>query len=126
MRVRRAQSRSTPARERASGLLLAGWLEASAGNVDRAEVDLESAREIAEELGDEVLRGRHPAPPRLPEDPAGTAPGRARVRGRQPGDEPFAGTVVGDRGGLILGAYGSLMLGDTAPPPGTPPRRCSS
>ena len=36
------------------------------------------------------------------------------MRGRQPGDEPFAGTVVGDRGGLILGAYGSLMLGDTA------------
>ena len=47
---------STPARDRAIGLLLAGWLEASAGNLDRAEADLDSALALADDLGDAVLR----------------------------------------------------------------------
>ena len=84
------------------GALLAGWLEASAGNVDRAEVDLESAREIAEELGDEVLRAdtqRHLAFLRIqqgrPRDVLGCAAAsletsrslarRGRPRGPDPG-----------------------------------------
>ncbi len=113
VRVRRAQSRSTPARERASGLLVAGWLEASAGNVDRAEVDLESARAIAEGLGDEVLRAdtqRHLAFLRIqqgrPRDVLACA--AASLETSRSLALPWE-----TAGGLILGAYGSLMLGDT-------------
>src|SRR5215211_3812688 len=39
-------------RDRATGLLLAGWLEASAGNVDQAQDDLDAAAALAGRLGD--------------------------------------------------------------------------
>jgi tetratricopeptide (TPR) repeat protein len=112
-RVRRALSGSTAARDRASGLLVAGWLEASAGNVDRAEVDLEFARAIAEELGGEVLRAdtqRHLAFLRIqqgrPLDVLACA--AASLEASRSLDLAWE-----TAGGLILGAYGSLMLGDT-------------
>jgi predicted ATPase/DNA-binding SARP family transcriptional activator/predicted negative regulator of RcsB-dependent stress response len=37
------------ARDRAAGLLLAGWLEASGGNLDRASADIEQAMRIADD-----------------------------------------------------------------------------
>ena len=54
-RVRNALFDQAPARDRAAGLLLAGWLEASAGNVVLAQADLDGARKLAEELSDDVL-----------------------------------------------------------------------
>ena len=54
-RVRNALFDQAPARDRAAGLLLAGWLEASAGNVVLAQADLDRARTLAEELSDDVL-----------------------------------------------------------------------
>ncbi len=41
--------------DRATGLLLASWLEASAGDVMLAQTDLDRARELAGQLADEVL-----------------------------------------------------------------------
>ena len=63
-RVRDALTDDTPPRERARGLLLAGWLEASAGDVVLAQSDLDGAGQIAEDLDDDVLRAdvrRHQA-----------------------------------------------------------------
>ncbi len=54
-RVRQALTAETPARERATLALLAGWLDASAGNLALAQDDLDGAADLATELGDEVL-----------------------------------------------------------------------
>jgi tetratricopeptide (TPR) repeat protein len=76
-------------------------------------VDLESARAIAEELGDEVLRAdtqRHLAFLRIqqgrPQDVLACAAASL-------GTTRALGLTWETAGGLILAAYGSLMLGDT-------------
>ena len=51
-----AAGAAAPVGARAQALLLAGWLEASAGDVERAESDLDGALEGAAELGDERVR----------------------------------------------------------------------
>ena len=52
-RVRNALVDDAPARDRATGLLLAGWLEASAGNVALAQDDLDRARALGQQLADD-------------------------------------------------------------------------
>jgi predicted ATPase len=113
-RVRGALEPSTPARDRATGLLLAGWLEASAGNLDRAEADLDSAVALADDVGDAVLSAdaqRHRAFLRIqqgrPRDVLACAATSLETYRRL----SLPWETAGD---LILAAYGSLMLGDTA------------
>ena len=45
-----------PPSTRARGLLVASWLEASAGNLERAQADLDEALRIADELADNRLQ----------------------------------------------------------------------
>ena len=116
-RIRRAlwpSTPSTPPRERATGLLVAGWLEASAGNVARAEADLQAALALADELGDAVLTAdaqRHRAFLRIqqgrPQDVLGCA--AASLATYRPLSLPWE-----TGGALVLAAYGWLMLGETA------------
>jgi predicted ATPase/DNA-binding SARP family transcriptional activator/tetratricopeptide (TPR) repeat protein len=113
-RIRGAVAPSTPARDRAAGLLIAGWLEASAGNVDRAEADLRSALDLADGLGDAVLRAdteRHRAflgiQQGSPQDVLACA--AASLATYRPLSLPWE-----TAGALILAAYGWLMMGDTA------------
>ena len=97
-----------------TSLLLAGWLEASAGNVARAEDDLDRALGEAIALNDDAAAGRRAAAPGVPADPAGR-PRDAAELACQSAD------VVRPRGlawelaaSLLLGAAGSMMLGDIA------------
>jgi predicted ATPase/DNA-binding SARP family transcriptional activator len=113
-RVRNALFDQAPARDRAAGLLLAGWLEASAGNVVLAQADLDGARKLAEELSDDVLVAdvdRHQAFLAIqqgrPELALSTAVGSLTTYRRHRLEWPTAAS-------LLLGAFGSLMLGDTA------------
>jgi predicted ATPase/DNA-binding SARP family transcriptional activator len=113
-RVRGALTSATAVRDRATGLLLAGWLESSAGDVTLAQADLDAARLIADGLDDDLLRAdvhRHQAfvslqrghPDRaLSAASAGLGTYRALGLGWQ------------SAGSLLLAAFGSLMLGDTA------------
>ncbi|WP_432833130.1 BTAD domain-containing putative transcriptional regulator [Dactylosporangium sp. CA-092794] len=101
-------------RDRAAGLLLAGWLEASAGDVERADRDLAAALAVAGELSDNRLRAdarRHLA--------------FLRIQQGRPHDVIELATAALDvyralelpwetAAGLLLAAYGSIMLGDTA------------
>ncbi|GIF46394.1 putative ATPase [Asanoa ferruginea] len=111
-RVRGAlESAPTTPRERATGLLLAGWLEASAGDVARAESDLDSALRLATGLADDRLRAdaqRHLAFLRIqqgrPRDVIDLA--TASLAGYQ-------GLAWETAASLLLAAYGSIMLGDT-------------
>ncbi len=112
-RVRNALSNETSARDRATGLLLAGWLEASAGNVVLAQADLDRARTLADELADDVLTAdvdRHQAFLSLqqgrPERAISTA--AASLATYRP-----LGLRWCTAASLLLGAFGSLMLGDT-------------
>jgi predicted ATPase/DNA-binding SARP family transcriptional activator len=92
-----ARSNATP-RERATGLLLAGWLEASAGNVDQAQHDLDGALAAAERLGDDRLLAdaqRHLAFLRIQQ---GRPPGRPGAGRRQRGHLPAARPGLGHRG----------------------------
>jgi predicted ATPase len=109
-----AQHAGVAPRDRVTSLLLAGWLEASAGNVARAEDDLDRALGEAIALNDEQLRAdaqRHLAFLRLqqarPDDAAELAyesADAARHRG-----------LAWERAaGLLLGAAGSMMLGEIA------------
>jgi predicted ATPase len=98
----------------AEALLLAGWLEASAGDVSRAESDLDRALAIAAGLDDERLRAdgrRHLAFLRIqqgrPRDVLAEAAASLEVCRR-------LGRVWETAAGLLLSAYGSIMLGDTA------------
>ena len=103
----------TAPRERATGLLLAGWLETSAGHLDQAETDLDEALGIAQHLADDRLRAdshRHLAFLRIQQ-------GRAR-----PALElaTTSLTVYRPLGldwevatSLVLAAYASSMLSDT-------------
>jgi predicted ATPase len=100
--------------ERATALLLAGWLEASAGNVEQAQLDLDAAGALAEASYDEQLRAdcdRHLAFLHIqqgrPGDVVARADAAVRAYGRLGLDWQTAA-------GLLLGAFGSIMLGDTA------------
>jgi predicted ATPase/DNA-binding SARP family transcriptional activator len=113
-RVRQALTAEAPTRERATALLLAGWLEASAGNVALAEEDLDGAADLAAQLDDPVLVAdveRHRAflaiqqgrPDRVLSHAA------ASLATYRPRDLPWRTAAS-----LLLSAYGSLMVGDTA------------
>lgn len=113
-RVRDALVADGPAREQATGRLLAAWLEASAGDLARAQDDLDAGRRLAEELGDELLVAdvdRHQAfvaiqqgRPDLVVQSAAASLSRYRERR----------LTWRTAGSLLLGAFGALMLGDTA------------
>ncbi|HEX2373191.1 MAG TPA: BTAD domain-containing putative transcriptional regulator [Actinomycetota bacterium] len=107
-----ARLQATP-HEQATALLLAGWLEASAGNVGQAQDDLDAALAAAERLGDDRLRAdahRHLAFLRIqqgrPHDVLECAAASLVVYRRL--DLPWETAAS-----LLLGAFGSIMLGDT-------------
>jgi len=102
------------ARARVTGLLLAGWLEASAGDVEQAETDLLEAEDAAEPLDDERLRAdidRHLAFLRIqqgrPQDVVDRAEASLLVYRSLGLDWEVAAS-------LLLAAFGALMLGDVA------------
>ena len=101
--------------QRAAALLLAGWLEASAGDVALAQSDLDDAAAIADQLASEVLQAdvaRHRAFLPLQQ---GLPAGGARPGPRRPGDVPSRWRSPWETAAsLVLAAYGELMLGDTA------------
>ena len=113
-RVRGTLTPRTPARERATALLLAGWLEASAGDVVLAQSDLDSARAIAEDLADDEMVAdvdRHQAFVSIQQGRAdavlvSSAASLATYRRR--------GLLWPAAGSLLLSAFGSVMGGDTA------------
>ena len=108
-----AAGREAPDEQQAEALLLAGWLEASAGDVGLAESDLDAALALAGDLGDQRLRAdarRHLA--------------FLRIQQGRPVDvldEADASLVLYRAEGLawetaaslLLSAYGSIMSGDT-------------
>jgi len=107
-----AGSLTTP-RERATGLLLAGWLETSAGNLEQAETDLDEALGFATQRGDDRLLAdarRHLAFLRIqqgrPRDALELASASLTVY-RPLGLDWEVATS------LVLAAYASSMLGDT-------------
>ncbi len=113
-RIRDTLTSATPPSARASALLLAGWLEASAGDVALAGSDLEEAEGIADQLEAEVMRAdvsRHRAfvclQQGLPADARAAATDGLATYRRLDLDWEVAAS-------LVLAAYGSLMLGDTA------------
>jgi predicted ATPase/DNA-binding SARP family transcriptional activator len=113
-RVRDALSSTAEPRDRAAALLLAGWLEASAGNVALAQEDLSEAGTIADQLDDDLLRAdvqRHRAFLDLqqgrPEEALSSAAASLATYRRSTRQWETAAS-------LVLVAYGALMLGDTA------------
>ncbi|MBF8193926.1 transcriptional activator domain-containing protein [Nonomuraea sp. K274] len=101
------------ARERATGLLLAGWLETSAGNLDQAEADLDEALDLAKQLADDQLRAdahRQLAFLRIqqgrPQDALEQATASLTVY-RPLGLDWEVATS------LVIASYASIMLGDT-------------
>ncbi|WP_433046390.1 BTAD domain-containing putative transcriptional regulator [Dactylosporangium sp. CS-033363] len=101
-------------RERATGLLLAGWLEASAGDVARAAADLDEAFVLAADLDDDRLRAdveRHRAFLHIqegrPHDVLEAAEA-SLIEYRR------LGLAWETAASLLLAEYGSIMLGDTA------------
>ena len=115
-RIRTALATAGPAADperQATALLLAGWLEASAGNVEQAQQDLYAATALADRLDD----------PRLTADCDRHRAFLAIQQGR-PAEvlahsEPCVRTYreLGlpweTAAGLLLGAFGSIMVGDT-------------
>jgi predicted ATPase/DNA-binding SARP family transcriptional activator len=101
-------------RDRVTSLLLAGWLEASAGNVARADDDLDRALGEAIALNDEQLRAdaqRHLAFLRLQQ----ARPKDAAELAFQSADAARQRGLAWERAaGLLLGAAGSMMLGEIA------------
>ena len=113
-RVRTTLTPATPPSARASALLLAGWLEASAGDVALAWDDLAEAGRIADQLDADVLRAdvsRHRAfvclQQGMPADALAAATDGLATYRRLGLDWETAAS-------LVLAAYGSLMQGDTA------------
>ena len=110
-RVRNALDEN-PTRDGVAGRLLVAWLESSAGNVVVAQEDLDRARRLAADLGDDVLLAdveRHQAfvaiqegRPRL----ARTAAAASLVTYRAQQLEWSTAAA------LLLGGYASLMVGD--------------
>ena len=113
-RVRDTLQSDIPARERATALLLAGWLEASAGDVVLAQTDLDGARAAADELADEVLSAdvdRNQAFLSIQQgrpDVALNSSAKALKTYRR---LDFGWQMAAS---LILAAYGALISGDTA------------
>jgi predicted ATPase/DNA-binding SARP family transcriptional activator len=112
-RVRGALTPTTPDRDRAAGLLLAGWLEASAGDLALASEDLGTARTLAGTLDDDLLRAdvrRHWAFLAIqqgrPHDVLACA--EAALATYRPLELVWPTACC-----LVLAAYGALMLGDT-------------
>ena len=107
-----AAERHVGTRDRVTSLLLAGWLEASAGNVARAEDDLDRALAEAIALSDEQLRSdaqRHLAFLRLQQ----ARPHDAAELARQSADVSQQRGLAWERAAsLLLGAAGSMMLGE--------------
>jgi predicted ATPase len=121
-----AARRDATPHERATGLLLAGWLEASAGNVEAAQGDLDAALAAAEGLGDGRLAAdarRHLAFLRIQQGrplevlraprPARRCTGGSTCRGRR---RPACCSAPSDRS----------CWATPAAPPTRPPRRCGS
>src|SRR3954470_7120851 len=112
-RIRDALTPAVAVRQRIEGLLLAGWLEASAGDLDLAGTDLDAARALADFLGDELMLAdvfRHQAFLALQKglsDLTVTAAHRSLATYRSTEHQwRMAGS-------LVLAAYGALMTGDT-------------
>lgn len=100
--------------DRVSALALAGWLEASAGNLDRAAGELDDALRIAQRSGSELLVAdvhRHRAFLRLQQgDPAGAlAEAEQGISVELLQHRPWEQAA-----GLLLAASGAMMLGDIA------------
>ncbi|WP_432479001.1 BTAD domain-containing putative transcriptional regulator [Nocardioides sp. GXQ0305] len=113
-RVRGAMTSSASAAQQLTGALLAGWLEASAGDVTLAQADLDHARSLAGEVGDEVLVAdvdRHQAFVAIQQGRAELARSSADASLATYGRLELPWRTAGS---LLLGAYGSLMDGDTA------------
>ena len=113
-RVRQALTPEAPPRERATALLLAGWLEASAGNLALAEADLDGAAELAVGLDDTVLVAdvdRHRAFLAIQQGRPDVVLDRAAasLTAYRPLELPWRTAAS-----LLLSAHGHLMLGDTA------------
>ncbi|MGV8848314.1 MAG: BTAD domain-containing putative transcriptional regulator [Propionibacteriaceae bacterium] len=113
-RVRYGIGPDASAADRAQASLLASWLETSVGDLALARIDLETARGLAEELGNEVLAAdvlRHRAFLAIqegrPSDVLSAATPALKVYRERSNAWATAAT-------LILSAYGSLMLGDAA------------
>ncbi|MDN5795351.1 MAG: AAA family ATPase [Intrasporangium sp.] len=112
-RVRNALHDEAAAAERAYGCLLAGWLEASAGNVELARDDLDAARALLESLDDEVLLAdadRHQAFLAIQQGRPGVVLETANASLATYRARSLSWRTAGS---LLLAAYGSLMLGDT-------------
>jgi predicted ATPase/DNA-binding SARP family transcriptional activator len=117
-RVRSALEAAAPqagARDRMTSLLLAGWLEASAGNVARAEDDLDRALDEATTLKDPLLRAdaqRHLAFLRLQQARPQDATDLSR---ESAAFYQVHGQAWERAASLLLGAVGSMMLGEIGP-----------
>jgi predicted ATPase/DNA-binding SARP family transcriptional activator len=106
---------TTALSQRASALLVAGWLEASAGDVGLAHRDLDEAGSIADQLDSEKLKAdvaRHRAFVHLQQGvpAAASACAAASLTTYRRLDLEWETAAS-----LVLAAYGALMLGDTAP-----------
>ena len=113
-RIRQALTPEATPGQRATALLLAGWLEASAGNVALAESDLDGAAGLAAELDDAVLVAdvdRHRAFLAIqqgrPDQVLSHAAASLAAYG--PLNLPWRTAAS-----LVLSGYGHLMVGDTA------------
>jgi predicted ATPase/DNA-binding SARP family transcriptional activator len=113
-RLRKANSVQAEPRHRLEAHLLAGWLEASAGDVTLAEQDLVAARRLAVELADaraEADVDRHGAFLALQQgrpDLAATLADRSIEAHQQ------AGQRWEEAASRVLAAYAALMQGDTS------------
>jgi predicted ATPase/DNA-binding SARP family transcriptional activator len=112
-RLRNTVTEATGPSERAGVLLLAGWLEASAGNVALAETDLDQAGTIAEELDDDAVRAevsRHRGFMYLQRGQPVEALASASASLGWYRERNLAWETAAS---LVLTAYGALMLGST-------------
>ncbi len=112
-RVRKALSVTATDRKRTQSLLLAGWLEASAGDVTLAAADLDGAGEAALRCGDALLPAdveRHRAFLAIQQG----RPDQVLVHAAAAVDVARERSLAWPTAaGLLLSAYGALMLGDT-------------
>ena len=103
-----------PPSTRARGLLVASWLEASAGNLERAQADLDEALRIADELADNRLQAdaeRHGA---FLSIQLGRASDVVDLATSSVTVTRALGLSWETAATLVLRAYGSIMHGDTA------------
>lgn len=114
-RVRDAVGPEAPEVDRARAGLLASWLETSTGDLVRAQLDLDAAADLATSLADDDLLAQahnHRAFLSIqlgrPEDVLGSSAAALELLRPRP---PLGWTAAT---GLLLSAYGSLMVGDAA------------